>query len=46
MLAANLADVTVRMQHSVDQYVGRALKETAEIEDAAAIQRLRDDQRR
>ena len=36
LLAERLADLTVQMQHSIDQYVGRALKITAEIEEAAA----------
>ena len=40
LYAAALADVTVWMQESVDQYVGRALKATAEAEDEAARQRF------
>ena len=34
--AERLSDMTVRMQESIDQYVGRALKATAEVEDATA----------
>lgn len=39
LLAAALADVTVWMQQTVDQFVGRALKATAEAEDEAARRR-------
>lgn len=46
LFAAALADVTVLMQQLVDQYVGRALKATAEAEDEAARQRFREDENR
>ena len=46
LLAANLADVAVRMQGSVDQFVGRALKAIGDAEDEGAIRRLREDQKR
>jgi hypothetical protein len=39
--AANLAEITERMQTSIDQYVGRALKAVGDAEDAALSTRGR-----
>lgn len=45
LMAANLADVAVRMQESVDHFVGRALKSIGDTEDGAAIRRYQEDRR-
>lgn len=39
--AANLAEITERMQTSIDQYVGRALKNIGDAEDAALAEKGR-----
>lgn len=44
--AANLAEITERMQTSIDQFVGRALKTIGDAEDEAALRRFQEGESR